>query len=115
MLAVPMLAAKGSSMHFIPISERGRACNTPESRTPESAALDTATFDVAVNLQEAMACVGLMRLRTGVMPSPSDFKDLADRLARAEAFRLVAVAARRARLVTELSGRRYFWQRWALH
>ena len=103
-------------MHFIPIPERGRACNKPENRTPESVALDAATFDVAVNLQEAMACVGLMRLRAGVMPSPSDFKGLVDRLARADAaFRFVAVAAWRARLVTELSGRRYFWQRWALH
>ena len=101
-------------MLFIPIPERGRACNKPENQALawELAALDAAAFDAAANLQEAIACVGLMRLRTGVMPAPSDLKALADRLARADAaFRIVAVAARRARLATGQPGRRYFWQR----
>ena len=78
----------------------------------EEAALDAATIGAATALQEAMASVDLMRLRAGVMTSQSEFRDLAHRLALADAaFRIVAVGIRRSRLLpSEPGGRRAFWQ-----
>jgi hypothetical protein len=77
------------------------------------AALDAATLQAAITLQEAIACVGLMRVRTVVMPVQSDFRDLSDRLAQADAaFRIIAVGARRSLLAARQSDRRcFFWQK----
>ena len=84
----------------------------PVVQGAEPAALDAATLGAATALLEAIASVHLMRLRTGVMPSQSEFRDLAHRLALADAaFRVVAVGIRRSRLLpSEPGGRRDFWQ-----
>ena len=61
----------------------------------EWAALDAATLEAATALQEAIASVNLMRLRTGVVSPRSDLQDLANRLARADAaFRVVVFRSR---------------------
>ena len=58
----------------------------------EWSSLSAATLGAAAALQEAIAFVDFMRLRTGAGPSPSDLQALADRLARADAaFRIVAI------------------------
>ena len=84
----------------------------PVVQGAQEAALDAATLGAATALQEAIASLDLMRLRTGVMPSQSEFRDLAHRLALADAaFRFVAVGVRRSRLLPSEPGRRRdFWQ-----
>jgi hypothetical protein len=55
------------------------------------ASLSAATLRTAAAMQGAIACVDLMHLRAGARPRRSDLRDLADRLARADAaFRIVA-------------------------
>ena len=104
-------------MRFVPIPERERsraklAHQGAEGAALDAAALDAATLEAATALQEAIASIDLMRLRTGVMPSQSEFRDLAYRLALADAaFRVVAVGVRRSRLLPSEPGRRRdFWQ-----
>ena len=74
--------------------EAERRC-VPVVPCAKRAALDAATLQTATALQEAIASVDLMRLRTGVVSSRSDLQDLASRLARADAaFRTVVFRSR---------------------
>ena len=84
----------------------------PVIQGAEWAALDSAMLAAATALQEAIASVDLMLLRTSVMPSQSEFRNLAHRLAEADAaFRYVAVGGRKSRsLPREPDGRRDFWR-----
>jgi hypothetical protein len=73
----------------------------------ECATLNEATLVAAGALQEAIASVGLMRLRDGAVPSQLELRDLGHRLALAEAaFGVVAVSARRFGLLAKESGDR---------
>jgi len=98
------------------LDRRGRieagAAQLPVVQGAEWAAMDAATLGAATALQEAIASVELMRLRTGVMPSHSEFRNLAHRLTQADAaFRFVAVGGRKSRsLPREPDGRRDFWR-----
>ena len=80
-----------------------KAAQVPAVRDAECAALNAATIAAATGLQEAVAAVHLMRPRAGVIPSQSEWRDLAHRLALADAaFRVVAVIARRCHLLARL-------------
>jgi hypothetical protein len=68
----------------------------------ECATLNEATLVAAGALQEAIASVGLMRLRDGAAPSLLELRDLGHRLALAEAaFGVVAVSVRRFGLLAK--------------
>ena len=77
----------------------------PAVQDAEAAVLNEATLVAAGALQEAMASVHLMRLRADIAPFQPELRDLSRRLALAEAaFGVVAVSARRSRLLVIESG-----------
>ena len=84
-----------------------RAPQAPAVPDAEWAALNEATLVAAGALQEAMASVQLMGLRTDIAPSQPELRALRHRLALAEAaFGVVAVSVRRSRLLAIESGKR---------
>jgi hypothetical protein len=73
------------------VSTEIEAARESDNSSAERVRLITATLAAAGALQEAIACVDLLSLRIDVVPSWSDFRELSDRLARADAaFRIVA-------------------------
>ena len=81
------------------------AARETDDSSAECARLITATLVAAGAMQEAMACVDLLSLRVDVVPSWSDFRELSDRLARADAaFRMVAAHTIKARVLAQLPG-----------